>query len=62
VAGPCGAESRTPAFGYTLHSFGTLQQEGQMIHLWKLEFHDGGDDQLLRVTINAGRARSFLIQ
>jgi len=48
--------------GYTLHSFGTLQQEGQMIHLWKLEFHDGGDDQLLRVTINAGRARSFLIQ
>lgn len=48
--------------GYTLHSFGSLQREAEFVHLWKLEFHDGGDDQLLRVIIKDGRASEFLIQ
>jgi hypothetical protein len=46
--------------GYSAISLGMLRYRGHQVHLWKLQYHDGGDDDLAYGIVTAdGRFRSF---
>jgi hypothetical protein len=48
------------AQGYSVISLGMLRYRGYQVYLWKLQYHDGGDDDLAYGIVTAdGRFRSF---
>jgi hypothetical protein len=48
------------AKGYSAISLGMLKYRGHQVHLWKLEYKDGGDDDLAYGIVTAdGRFRNF---
>ena len=48
------------AQGYSVISLGMLRYRGYQVYLWKLQYNDGGDDDLAYGIVTAdGRFRSF---
>ena len=41
---------------------GQLRQEGHITHLWRLEFADGKDEHLLRISIKDGKMGGIWVQ
>src|SRR5947207_2082367 len=41
--------------GYTTTYLGKLRQDGAQVSLWRLEFADGGDDRLARMSMSGAR-------
>jgi len=50
------------AGGYRAISLGTLQQEDDVMHLWKLELGEGGDDRLIKMSLKDGQVTGFIAQ
>jgi RNA polymerase sigma-70 factor (ECF subfamily) len=48
------------AGGYQAISLGTLHQDDQILHLWKLELGDGGDDVLIKMSLKDGQVTGFI--
>lgn len=48
--------------GYEATYLGTLDQRGYDVHLWKLQFSDGDDDHLVKLSIEDGKVGGFWIQ
>ena len=47
--------------GYTTTYFGNLKQLHYQIHLWKLSFEDGGDEFVIRMTMDKDKVAGILI-
>lgn len=41
---------------------GKLRQQGTMVHLWRLEFADGKDDHLVRMSLKDGKISGIFVQ
>jgi RNA polymerase sigma-70 factor (ECF subfamily) len=50
------------ARGYTLEPLGTLRREDHLLSVWRLELREGGDEHLVRLAIQDGRAVGFWIE
>jgi RNA polymerase sigma factor (sigma-70 family) len=50
------------AGGYRAISLGTLQQEAQVLYLWKLELGDGSDDVLIKMSLKDGQVTGFVAE
>lgn len=50
------------AKGYTSTYLGRLSQQGFAVHLWKLEFKDGGDDVLVTMSVKDGKVGGFWLR
>jgi len=48
--------------GYTSTFFGTLNQQGYNVYLWKLEFKDGKDDRLITMAVKDGKVAAFFLR
>jgi hypothetical protein len=48
--------------GYTSTFFGTLNQQGYNVYLWKLEFKDGKDDRLVTMAVKDGKVAAFFLR
>ena len=48
--------------GYNAHLLGYLHQGGHDVRLWKLDFSDGADDHLVKMSMRDGLVSGFLIQ
>ncbi len=48
--------------GYRTLFVAKLNQRGFTIFLWKLEFEDGGDDQIVRMAVRGNLVSGFLVQ
>lgn len=48
--------------GYTSTFFGSLNQQGYTVYLWKLEFKDGKDDRLVTMAIKDGKVGGFFLR
>jgi hypothetical protein len=48
--------------GYTATYLCQLKQAGHQVHLWKLNFKDGGDDVVVRVSLKDGKVDGFFLQ
>ena len=48
--------------GHDAAYLGQLRDRGTQVSLWKLTFHDGGDDLLARLCVRHGRVAGFLIR
>lgn len=47
--------------GYGLSYFGSMNKQGEKLHLSKLVFKDGGDDNLVTITLQDDKISGFLI-
>ncbi|MGZ5552852.1 MAG: hypothetical protein ACXWHF_04355 [Chthoniobacterales bacterium] len=45
--------------GYDARYLGELNQQGYKVHLWRLQFKDGGDDVLAALSMKDGKAGGF---
>ena len=59
VAGIYGARLRQ---GYKAIYLGKLHQKGHVTHLWKLEYADGKDDDLFKVSLKDGKVGGVFFQ
>jgi RNA polymerase sigma-70 factor (ECF subfamily) len=50
------------AGGYQAISLATLQQDDQVLHLWKLELGDGSDDVLIKMSLKDGQVTGFIAE
>lgn len=41
---------------------GKLRQQGNIVHLWRLEFADGKDDHLVRMSLKDGKVSGIFVQ
>lgn len=48
--------------GYEALYLGKLNQQGYKVYLWKLQFSDGGDDHLVKLSIRNGEVGGFWVQ
>jgi hypothetical protein len=48
--------------GYDVTYLGELNQQGCMVHLWRLTYKDGGDDTLAKVVLKDGKVAGFWLQ
>lgn len=48
--------------GYETRYLGKLDQQGYDVYLWKLQFSDGGDDHLVKLSVKNGKVGGFWIQ
>ncbi len=39
-----------------------LKQQGLQVHLWKMNFKDGGDEAVVRIALKDGKLAGFFIQ
>ena len=58
------SNSLRPRFttGHDATYLGQLRDRGTQVFLWKLTFHDGGDDLLARLCVRKGRVAGFLVR
>lgn len=52
---------RRMAQGYSIEYFGHLKQRNDAVYLWKLSFEDGGDEFVIRMTVEGDRVAGILI-
>lgn len=59
----CVSEQLSPRMleGYTTTYFGHLKQLHYQIYLWKLSFEDGGDEFVIRMTMDGDKVAGILI-
>jgi hypothetical protein len=50
------------ARGYTDTFLGSLNQQGYTFYLWKLQFKDGQDDQLVTMQVKDGKVGGFFLR
>ena len=50
------------AGGYTTTFFGTLNQQGYTVYLWRLTFKDGHDDRLVTMAVKDGKVAGFFLR
>ncbi len=48
--------------GFDSYYMGELNQQGCKVHLWRLQFKDGGDDVLATLSIKDGKAAGFFLK
>jgi hypothetical protein len=48
--------------GYTSTFLGSLNQQGYIVYLWKLEFNDGKDDRLVLIAVKDGKVGGFFLR
>lgn len=48
--------------GYKTTYLGKLNQLGYTVYLWKLQFSDGSDDHLVKLSVKSGKVGGFWIQ
>ena len=49
------------AAGYAATYLDVFSDQGARVSLWKLSFHDGGDDRLAKLSVHKGYVAGFLI-
>jgi len=45
--------------GYDAQYLGEIRRKGHVVHLWKVSYADGGDDNLAHLTFTDGKATGF---
>jgi hypothetical protein len=48
--------------GYKVIYLGELEQQDYQIHLWRLEYKDGGDDTMAKLVTDDGKVAGFWLQ
>ena len=48
--------------GYETRYLGELDQQSYDVYLWKLQFSDGADDHLVKLSVKSGQVGGFWIQ
>ncbi|MGB3221444.1 MAG: hypothetical protein WBB23_01440 [Desulforhopalus sp.] len=48
--------------GYKALYLGELEQQDYLIHLWRLEYKDGGDDTMAKLVTDNGKVAGFWLQ
>jgi hypothetical protein len=48
--------------GYKAVYLGQLEQLDYQIHLWRLEYKDGGDDTMAKLVTDDGKVAGFWLQ
>ncbi len=48
--------------GYTPTFFGTVNEQGYIVYIWKLEFKDGKDDRLVTMAVKDGKVGGFFLR
>ena len=48
--------------GYEAQYFGEVKKQGYQVHIWRLQFKDGGDDIVATLSVKDGKAGGFFLK